>query len=109
MSAAAQRQNLAIVDRRVAMGLGGRERIRGVVDSVAGRVATVRVADSLLPAITRAIAGGVDAGDVVELERPRGVAGSLQVVAVLQRSPVLGRDADALEHAAIMSRLSLGF
>lgn len=86
VSSSAERANLAVVDRRIAMALEGRDRARGSVDQVANGVASVRLAGQLLPAAT----GGwpVRAGDVVEVERPRGLAGALRVVAIVQRSLV---------------------
>jgi len=74
-------RNLQMVDQRIAMALRGSETIRAVVDTVYGNVAWVRTGGSLLPAW---VAGHtVVAGSVVELQRPRGTGGQLQVVRVL--------------------------
>lgn len=74
-------RNLDIIDQRVRMAMRGYETHRAVVDSVHGSVATVRFGGGLLPAL---VAGHtVVAGSVVEVTRPRGVGGQLQVVRVL--------------------------
>lgn len=76
--------DLRTVDARVRLALRGAETIRGVVAStpVARRV-SVRVAGGVLPAIVPALPVALRVGDVVELERPRGVTGQLHVVRVL--------------------------
>jgi hypothetical protein len=78
--------NLRMVDERVRMALRGSETFRGVVETTpVARVVSVRVGGGLLPAIVPALPVPLAPGDVVELERPRGVTGSLHVVRVLGR------------------------
>lgn len=72
---------LTVIDERIRLALRGTEIVRGVVDSVSGRTATVLTGGSLLPAIIPAHAVPVVAGSVVECWRPRG--GALHVIEVI--------------------------
>ncbi len=77
--------NVRLIDARVRMGLQGTETIRGVVSStVVGGLVSVRVAGADLAALVPAsLPDALAVGDVVELQRPRGVTGQLHVVRVL--------------------------
>lgn len=74
-------REMQTIDQRVRMALRGTETHRAVVDSVHGPTCIVRLQGGLLPAL---VAGHtVVAGSVVEVARPRGVGGQLQVVRTL--------------------------
>jgi hypothetical protein len=77
---------LRIIDERVRLAMRGTDGHRAVVDSVSGRVCVVSFAGGLLTAIVPALPVTLRRGMVVELERPRGVGGQLQVVRVLGQS-----------------------
>lgn len=76
--------SVRLIDARIRMASAGSETVRGTVVSsvVAGRV-SVRVAGGILPAVVPVLPVALAVGDVVELERPRGVTGALHVVRVL--------------------------
>lgn len=73
---------MRLIDSRVRMALRGSETHRATVDSVQGSRCTIRLGTALLSAL---VAGQtVVAGSVVEVTRPRGLGGQLQVVRVLR-------------------------
>ena len=81
-------EQIRLIDRRVRMAAQGTETIRATIDRVRGTTATVRIGRSLLPAIVPALPVTLAAGMVVELQRPRGTGGQLQIARVLGEAPV---------------------
>jgi hypothetical protein len=75
-------QDLRVVDSRIRMHQRGTETHRAVVVEVHGATCTVRLLGALLTANNAGLA--VVVGSVVEVHRPRGVGGGLQVRAVLR-------------------------
>jgi hypothetical protein len=77
---------LRVIDERIRLASLGSEIHGAVVDSVAGKVCVVRLAGGLVTAVVPALPVTLRRGMRVELERPRGIGGQLQVIRVLGQS-----------------------